>query len=469
VLKKYILFFGFWLVLLPVFGQQISIEFGPNQIPIETYFTISIRLKGVPLKNASAFPEIEGFQKSNRFSKKITLKTDNNLVEEVYTQNYAALNEGSFTIKPFSMSVNGQLVKSPGTTVQVGPVSIDNPAEEMADTSPGRAELPGKSGQSFLNLEVNKKEVYTGEGVHVALYFYLSSTENGQLEFYNFLQQLPELFKQIKQPTCWEEVWEQSEILPDTVMVQNEKYIRYKLYEAINYPLSARKLNFPALNLKMIKYTSGKDATFADEKRQSEAKTYYSTAKTVLVKALPPHPLRETVPVGRYRLDEQLERTQVSINRAVKYTFTVIGEGNIAALPAPATQNLATLEVYPPQIKENILQQQQRLSGSKQFSYSIIPKVPGRFPVGQLLQFIYFDPARERYDTLASRFTLQVSGTVDHDAAIGAGVAGDFYNLIQTEDNNLVSIHKFEKLKLYTNLIVLLLLAISIYIFFRKT
>ncbi|QNF34258.1 BatD family protein [Adhaeribacter swui] len=469
MLKKYILLCLFGLVLLPVYGQQISIEFGPNQIPIETYFTISIRLKGEPLKEASPFPEIEGFQKSNRFSKKVTLKTGNNLVEEVHTQNYAALNEGTFTIKPFSITVNGQAVKSPGITVQVGPVNDDEVPGTVDEPDAEQAELPNTGGQSFLNVEVSKKQIYTGEGVHVALYFYLSSAENGQLEFYDFLQQLPEIFKKIKQPTCWEEVWEQSEVLPDTVMVKKEKYIRYKLYEAVNYPLNAQNLVFPALTLKMLKYTPAKDATFADEKRQSEVKLFYSTTKMVAVKALPPHPRRESVPVGIYRLDENLERAKVPINRAVNYNFSIIGEGNIAALPAPVLQNLPTLEIYPPQIKESILRQQQRISGSKQFNYSIIPKTPGKVPLRQLMQFIYFDPKRERYDTLQSRFTLQVIGTVDRDAAIGTGVAGDFYNLIQTEDNNLVSIHKFEKLKLYTNLIVLLLLAISIYTFFRKT
>lgn len=451
--------------LLPVYGQQITIEFGPTQIPIETYFTISIRLKGEALKQASPFPEMEGFQKSNRFSKKITLKTGNNLVEEVHTQNYAALNEGTFTVNPFSLTINGQVVKSPGATIQVGPVAASTSPDDQPESPPAKTE----PGQSFLNLELSKKDIYTGEGVHVALYFYLPFAENGQLEFYNFLQQLPELFKQIKQPTCWEDVWEQTEILPDTVMVKQEQYIRYKLYEAMNFPLTSQDLNFPALSLQMVKYTPAKDATFANEKRQSEIKTFQSAARTIRVKALPPHPLRETVPVGRYRLDETLDRAQISINRSANYTFAVIGEGNIAALPTPVMQNLAALEVYPPQVKENLLRQRQRTSGSKRFAFAIVPKVPGQFPLRQLLQFIYFDPVRERYDTLASRYTLRVSGTVDRDAAIGAGVAGEFYNLIQTEDNNLVSIHKFEELKLYTNLIVLLLLAISIYIFFRKT
>ncbi|MDQ3290188.1 MAG: BatD family protein [Bacteroidota bacterium] len=469
MLKKiglFLFFFGCWL---PMYAQQVSIELGPNKIPIETYFTISIRLKGTTLKQASAFPEIEGFQKSSRFSKKTTLKSGKNLLEEVHTQNYAALNEGTFVLRPFTMVVNGVTVKSPGTTILVGPISE---ADSLNITPPGA--IPevkpslGKTPQSFLNLETSEKQIYTGEGLHVALYFYLLPAENGQLEFYNFLEQLPALFKQIKQPNVWEEVFEQTEILPDTVQVSKVPYLRYKLYEAVYYPLNTQNLAFPALTLKMIKYTQANDATFANEKRQSEIKEYTTEPEIIQVKPLPPHPLRESIPVGHYRLDETIDRTQVRLNQAVNYSFAVIGEGNISGLPTPSLQNLSALEVYPPQIKENLMRRNERISGSKLFQYSIVPKVPGTFPLSRLLQFIYFDPVRERYDTLTSRLTLKVSGRIDKDAVIGTGITGDFYKLIETEDNTLVSIHKFEELKLYTNLIVLLLLTISVYLFFRK-
>lgn len=444
-------------------APQISIEFGPSQIPIETYFTVSVRLKGTALKQISPFPELEGFQKSSRSSKKTTLKASSNLVEEVYTQNYAALNEGSMVIKPFTMTVNGTVVKSPGTTVQVGPVTAAEPKVAPPVKTPAAA-----SGESFLSLETSKPRVYTGEGVHVALYFYLTAAENGQLEFYDFLNQLPALFKQMKQPHTWEEVFEQTEIRPDTVELNAGRYLRFKLYEAVNYPLNAQNLVYPALALKMVHYTPDPEATFADEKRRSAIKLYRSRPDTVRVLGLPPHPLREVVPVGRYRLDEAIDRTQLPINRAVSYSFAVIGEGNIPAMPAPRALAPPALEFFPPQIKEKVLRQRRRVAGSKQFTYSIIPKAPGVYPLRQALQFIYFDPVREQYDTLASGFTLRVSGAADPDAAIQSSVTGDFYRLIATEDNTLTSLHQFEKVKLYTNLILLLLLVLTIFIFYQK-
>ena len=465
MLKKFYIFIGLLVGFLPGYAQQISIEFGPRQIPIETYFTISVRLQGAALKQASPFPEIAGFQKSSRSAKKTVLKSGNNLLEEVHTQNYAALNEGIFEIKPFAMTVNGTVVKSPGTTVQVGPVTEN---EELVTATPPPKVPAEKKNASFLNLETSKSRIYSGEGVHIALYFYLKATENGEWQFYDFLNQLPALIKQVKQPNTWEEVFEQTEIRPDTVQVSQVPYLRYKLYEAVHYPLNNQSLIFPALALKMAKYTPTEASTFAGEQPASELKTFLTEPETITVRALPPHPLRETVPVGRYRLDETIDRTQLRTGRPVNYTYTVIGEGNIGALPAPNQANQTALQIYPPQITQNIERQRERLAGSKQFSYTIIPQAPGRYPLRNLLQLVYFDPVRERYDTLASRLTLQVSGAPDQDAAIQSGVNREFYKLIDTEDNTLTSLHKFEELKLYTNLIVLFLLAISIYIFYRK-
>lgn len=468
MLKIIFLVLGFFIGCIPAYAQQISIEFGPDNIPIESYFTISVRLKGESLKQISAFPEIEGFQKSNRFTKKTTLKSGNNLLEEVHTQNYAALNEGIFVMEPFNITVNGKVVKSEGTIIQVGPVSDKNENSEATKNQSQEKLLVNNKGQSFFDLETSKKSVFIGEGVHIALYFYLTSAENGQLEFYDFLKQLPDIFKQIKQPNTWEESFEQTEILPDTVELDNTVYLRYKLYESVNYPLNNQDLVFPALELKMLKHTLMPDASFADEKRKSELKIFTSRPETVRVKSLPPHPLQETVPVGRYRLDEDLSPPQGRVDKPVTYTFSIIGEGNIASLPTPKPLNKTGLEIYPPLVNEKLLRHGQGISGSKQFTYTFVPRAPGAYNLSDLIQFIYFDPVRGKYDTLASRFTLQVKGAVNADTAFHSGVSGNFYNLIATEDNTLVSLHKFEKLKLYTNLIVLLLLAISVYIFFKK-
>ena len=37
------------------------------------------------------------------------------------TQNYVAQQQGTYTLSPFSISVNGQTVRVPGKTIEVGP------------------------------------------------------------------------------------------------------------------------------------------------------------------------------------------------------------------------------------------------------------------------------------------------------------------------------------------------------------
>src|SRR5690606_39213169 len=116
------------LVLVPAFGQQARIELGKSPLPINTYFTVSIRLQDQQLRDYSPFPEIEGFKKSNRFSStKTVIAGGKTTTVLTITQNYAALAEGDFELKPFNMTVNGQALKSAGMKIKVGPMAAVSP------------------------------------------------------------------------------------------------------------------------------------------------------------------------------------------------------------------------------------------------------------------------------------------------------------------------------------------------------
>ena len=68
------------------------------------------------------------------------------------------------------------------------------------------------------------------------------------------------------------------------------------------------------------------------QNRQEDYKTFYSKAKTIKVKALPPHPLKESVAVGDYRMEEHLVSTDLKTGQSAGYDFNIYGEGNISAI-----------------------------------------------------------------------------------------------------------------------------------------
>lgn len=464
---------------VPAMAQKATIELGKSPLPINQYFTISVKLQDDHLKEYTPFPEIEGFKKSNRFSseKTITVGGVTNVVR-TYTQNYAALEEGEFVLKPFTMKVNGATLQSQGMTIKVIPMQAGAPQgpviadiiEQQTEKPLGSEEIEfvDKDDNAFLSLYTSKSRVYIGEGVNVALYFYLAEEDQRLLDFHDFANQINGIVKQIKQPNVWEETFDFSEITPENVTVQGKPYLRFRLYEAVYYPINQQPLRFPQLQLKMVKYKVAKSPTLLIEDRQEGFKTFFSRERVVEVTELPAHPLRNVVPVGNYRLREGISSKKITVNKSFTYQFEIVGEGNLDALMPPVPTAPAGLEFYPPDIRQDITRRAGKVAGEKVFSYAVLPREPGTYDLANTLEWIYFNPTTAQYDTLRPTLKVNVTGASDSDALVLSRDLGAFYNIIENEDNTLVSLHFFDEIKRYTNIILFVLLAISAFVFLKN-
>ncbi|MBB6611274.1 BatD family protein [Pontibacter sp. Tf4] len=469
------------LLLLPgvLLAQQISIELGKSPLPINQYYTIGIKLQDQQLKEYTPFPEIEGFKKSSKYSSTETIITGGTTTKilTVY-QNYAPLQEGEFVLKPFSMKVNGQTVQSQGTTIVVKPMAAATPGTNLPDlitpdekpetVLDAQPEFIEKDDNAFLTLYTSKDEVFIGEGFTVALYFYLAAEDQQLLEFHDFANQISGILRQLKQPNVWEESFEFSEITPENVTVEGKPYLRFKLYEAVLYPINQQPIRFPQLSLKMLKYKVAKQPSLLNTERQEGYKTYFARPREINVKQLPPHPLRDVVPVGNYRLSERLSKESVEVNKSFTYLFQVVGEGNMAAIMPPVPEAPPGLEFYPPDVRQDVTRRAGRVSGSKSFRYALLGREPGEYNLQDALQWIYFDPVAAKYDTLRPTLAVTITGTRDTNALVLSRDLGPFYKIIENEDNTLVSLHQFDEIKRYTNIILVVLLAVSGFVFIKR-
>ena len=464
--------------VVPAWAQQISLELGKSPLPLNQYYTISVKLQDQPLKEYTPFPEIEGFKKSNKYSSTKTIITGGKTTTILtITQNYAALEEGEFVLKPFSMQVNGKTVQSKGMEIEVTamqenatqqlnlPDLITEDEEPIATDEP---EFIDKDDNAFLTVYTDKDEVFVGEGINVVLYFYLAETDQRLLDFYDFANQLSVLMRQMKQPNTWEEAFDFTEITPENVTVRGEPYLRFKLYEAVLYPLNLEPLRFPQLKLQMIKYKVAKNPSLLTEDRQEGYKIFYSREQVIPVKELPPHPLRDVVPVGNYSLSESLSKKRVAANKSFTYLFEVNGEGNLAAIMPPVPEAPPGLEFYPPDVRQDLTKRSGKVVGSKTFAYTVLPREPGQYSMGKVLHWIYFNPTTATYDTLRPSLQVQITGARGNDALVLSRDLGSFYNIIENEDNTLVDMHFFDTIKRYTNIILLILLAIAAFVFLKK-
>lgn len=456
---------------------EADIVLGPESFALSDYYTISFRLRGAPLERYSAFPDLEGFKKSGK-SSTTTTRTVNgrSSVELTITQRYAAYAEGEYTVKPFSMTINGLTVRSAGATLMVGPQAPAPAPLAGSDPLQGVASLDQLFGKpkpqdyvepkdhAFLLLQPDKTSVFVGEGVHVGLYFYLMPADQGLLDFHNFAQQLPAMLRQLRQRTAWEEPFNEQEIVPESVTMGGKPYLRYRLYEAMFYPLNTTPLMFPEVSLQMVKYRLAKKPAEGLDNRLEGYKTYHTNIKLIAVRPLPPHPLRDQVPVGDYQLRESVDHTSFRTGQAFTYTFTVEGEGNLAAVNGPPQVARPDLELYGPDIQQELIRQNGRVGGRKSFRYRLVPRRPGTLPLDSLFQMVVFNPRTVHYDTLRSELAPEVKGPIRTASSFGLHPDDEFYaEALASADATLQPLDEYRDVRRYANLILLVLLGAAIF------
>lgn len=458
-------------------AQNVKIVLGPDQIAMNQYFTITLQVQNERLKGYDNFPEIKGFRKMGTSSSSST-----NIINGKYsftqsiTQNYAALAEGTFHLQPFTMTVNGKKVESSGKTIRVGPTKQQKPGRDPFAYDPFD-DFFGKRKQqqfvevkddAFLALTIDKDEVYVGEGFVVTLGFYVAATNRADLSFYETGQQLADIKKKIIPSSCWEEDFNIQRLNREDVIINNRRYGRYKIFQAAFYPFSPGEISFPEVSLKMIKYMVAKNPTFFGSNRKEDFKVFYSKSKAVKVNELPPHPLRDKVPVGRYRMVENISSDQLKTGQSFNYKFTVVGEGNISAIDKPTVTKDGVFDFYSPNIQQKITRSNSRVQGSKTFNYYAIPNEPGTYKLGDYISLIYFDPLKEKYDTLRSTNTVSIEGESKQNHVITSNDLGSFYDIIEMEGNNLTGYQRDDLVKLLANIFLFIMLGLTIFFIFRK-
>lgn len=484
-IKKSLKYFFFTLsafISANVHAQEKKIEIilGPEEMGENQVFTITITVHNDKLKSYDNFPDIEGFAKRGQSTSSQTSIVNGQINStQSVTMNYTPTRQGSFVLKPFSMMINGEKISSSGKTIKVGPPTqsrSNDPFRNFFDRDPfedvfGRRTEPefvDVKEDAFLGLSTSKDEVYVGEGFNVVLAFYIAETNQASLQWYDLNKQLTEILKKIKPANCWEENFNIENINGEPVSLGGKNYTQYKIYQATFYPFNTEKILFEPVSLEMLKYKIARNPGFFSPTRKEDYKTFFTKPKTVRVKELPPHPLRDMVPVGDYKLAEVLSDQEVQTGQSIAYDFQVIGEGNISAIDKPKVNSNKYLEFYEPNIKQQINRRGSRVTGNKNFSYFIIPKEPGAYNLKDYFRFIYFNPNIKRYDTLMPKQKFIASGESFKNQGIESNDVGPFYQRIQDADNSLKARSGFPNSQLWVNIFVVLMIGFSVYLVFKK-
>ncbi len=126
-----------------------------------------------------------------------------------------------------------------------------------------------------------------------------------------------------------------------------------------------------------------------------------SNPVTVNVKALPEEnkPASFNGAVGKFSIEANVDKKQVSLNDVATLRVIVKGEGNFSIMNAPAVHWPDVIEAYDPTSKEDFLKSIVPLRGYKTFQFMFMPKKEGKTVIPGI-EFSYFDVEANRYKTL---------------------------------------------------------------------
>ena len=204
---------------------------------------------------------------------------------------------------------------------------------------------------------------------------------------------------------------------------------------------------------------------------QQDFKTFYSQQRTVKIKDLPPHPLKDQVAVGNFYLHEKLYNKNdkaLQTNESIKYEFRIRGEGNFNALEAPIIPPNSDLTFFEPTSTQKIQLENNQLKGEKKFEYFIIPQEPGEYDLSKYVEWVFFNPRTEVYDTLSSEKIIQVEGESMKNSTIENTDLGNFYDRITLENNQLQNLETQDNFKWFANVSIFLMLVIVVTLSLKK-
>jgi hypothetical protein len=304
--------------------------------------------------------------------------------------------EGTFTIPPMEVTVEGKKLRTAAVTLKV---TGGRQAAEAGDLA-------------FAEIRLNKKSAYVGEAVPVEVRLYLESGPRWHL------QQQPVLSGSgfTLQPF--------GKFSERPVEMAGKNYAAVT-FRSIITPGKAGKITIGPLPMKASYSEQRIIPQFGMLNRPGRAQELEVTAPAVTLEAklLPAagRPADFAGAVGKYGLEGIGTPNRVNVGEPVQMVLKVRGEGNFEGITAPTIVDPDGWRVYDPEQKFEPEDGTENLSfkGTMTFSLPVAPTTrKTQMPV---FSFSFFNPEKEKYETVKTTAApLTVTGAAPPAAAPSA-------------------------------------------------
>ena len=392
-----------------------------------------------------------------------------------YTYIVAATKNGTYTIPPAHVVVNGKSIASNSLKITVsGKAAQGNGGTRQRDDDGVELRDAGShiSGSDlFIKVSANKKRVHEQEPVLLTykVYTLVSLTQlRGDMpdlkSFYTQEVDLPQ----------------QKSFSIETVNGRPYRTCTWSQY--VMFPQMTGKLQIPSITFEGIVVQQNRnidpfEAFFNGGSGYIEVKKkIVAPGIEIQVDPLPARPTNFSGGVGQFTITATLNKTSVQANDPVSMRIVVSGVGNLKLIKQPLVTIPKDFDKYDAKITDQTKLTTNGLEGSKIYDILMVPRHQGRYEIPPV-EFTYFDTKTNSYQTAKSEaFVLDVA------KGSGAGKVNDFTGQEDLQELNKDIRHiKMGKAEVQDvdhffygstaygiSLAVLALIFISLFVIFRK-
>ena len=317
--------------------------------------------------------------------------------QTTYTYVYyiQAITGGRYVIAPAIFTLKNKTFASDSIRIEVIS-SSQNSNFPAGNEASGNQNGGSDRGDIFVNLSLDRKEVFLGEHLVATVKIYTRVNLSG--------------INEIKYPS-FNDFLKTDLVTPPLTSLKEENvggtiYGTGTVQQFLLYPQKTGEITIDPVQISvLVQQRSGQsDPFFGDffSSVQTVPKAVASSPVKINVKPLPgKQPDDFSGIVGRLSVDAIINKDSVKVNDAVNFKVIISGSGNLK-IAAPPKLNLSPgIEVYDPKITDDIRNGINGSTGQKTFDYLLIPRHYGDFIIPPL-SYSFFNTTTGRYETLTT-------------------------------------------------------------------
>lgn len=424
-----------------LFGQEHKISTSSTALSLKDQFSISISIPYSKNLKISSFPEIADFSK-----KQTEFIRQDSIIK--ITQYYQPRKAGNFNLHPFNLWINSDKIPyKKSLLIKISPSEKSNLKEK---DSSGFA---NPDIEANLKAEINQTEIYTGAPLTYSLYLVVNA--EADYNFIDFHDQIISISNRIQPENAVSENLSLPEkIETDSIIIDGKKFLKYQLFQTTYYPLSEGIIKIPSVKFQLLTYKEKKGTGIIE--RRDTIIGLKTSPSNVVVKPLSGSQEISALLPGTFKLKEKIKKTK---NGSFLYSIEISGKGNVAAAYPPIFNNSPELDIYPaPFVKDH--------PNIKTFNYYLIPKTTNNIKLRSKIFWPYFNINTGKADTLRAKAIIKINPSTKE--GIQGSSDDEFLTFIQNENNKLRKQEDDIILKIFTNLVILFMFAVTAILIIRK-